>query len=91
MNLQLKHKEVEIGESAKELSIRRKKKKEASSPNLKMAFSCFEFLIVLIISFLSVQAQGNYHPYGGRMLLFFASILLCKKLRKLSLKRPAKQ
>ncbi|XP_067025576.1 coadhesin-like isoform X2 [Acropora muricata] len=30
-----------------------------------MAFSCFEFLIVLIISFLSVQAQGNSYSYGG--------------------------
>lgn len=30
-----------------------------------MAFSYFEFLIVPMISFLFVQVQGNYYPYGG--------------------------
>ncbi|XP_015775563.1 PREDICTED: coadhesin-like [Acropora digitifera] len=30
-----------------------------------MAFSYFEFLIIPMISFLSVQVNGNYYPYGG--------------------------
>lgn len=34
-----------------------------------MAFSYFEFLIIPMISFLSVQVNGNYYPYGGRFTL----------------------